>query len=464
MTRRGFRFIWMQCAMSVGWLAVASTSFAQQAGCGDGFVQREAFAGDTVCVTPEARKGASEQNENGRGYRKNGEECLPGFVWRMAGPQDHVCVSQAERDIAQQDNHLDAERRSPRTGPPLPELRIPGAGENVRTPPTQPGCHRYENGAWHETACLSEDFVRRHFPPPTAQNSIKSIPKLFLTPNLKRALVYTVPVVFGSVDLMHLSDPALGTVTDSLVGSDAFSIQVNTNFFAASNGNVGWVQFVLQSNSSLDSDALCVWNVDVTVAVATKNASGYSPLCVAIPKERTVFTADRQEGRRTTFIGPGAEISERSRVAGYLSKSARGLPTLGAWAYVPWSPFSAYAVSAPDTYGLTGRWTEVSGDIIGLGNGSRANFAHTKIRTVIQASSCVDGSINPCPSAVSPLFNLSTSAAASVDNVTGEDSNLSSNYDFSYHPPSLSCFKGSCWLDYSAGPFSFLKIPRLPFP
>jgi hypothetical protein len=61
----------------------------------------------------------------------------------------------------------------------------------------------------------------------------------------------------GSVTISHLSDPSVATLTDSVFGKDAFSIQVNTNTFLANNGNTGWVQFVLQVKPSGDA-AFCI--------------------------------------------------------------------------------------------------------------------------------------------------------------------------------------------------------------
>jgi hypothetical protein len=253
------------------------------------------------------------------------------------------------------------------------------------------------------------------------------------------------PIRLGTVQIGHLSDPEQATLTDSLFGKDAFSIQLNTNFFSANNGNTGWVQFVLQSRPNA-TDILCVWQVDVTVANATSNASGYSPTCVNVPKLRTVWGPDDpfpEGGKRTTFVGPGAAITEKSEVAGYLDDTQRGRPVrLTAWAYVPWAPFQAYAVTVNDQYGLRGRWTEVSGDVMGLGNGSRANFTRTKIRTVLEASPCILGQ---CP-VVEPQYKFLNNATQAINNVTAEDNNLFSFYDFAPHFPVFSCQQDTCTL------------------
>jgi hypothetical protein len=188
-----------------------------------------------------------------------GDECEPGYVWRMAGPQDHVCVMQIERDQAQQDNNLATSRSAASVAKRKPSSEIPGVRANMRTPPRKAGCFKYEKGEWQETECLSEEYIRRNFPPPAPQYSIKSNPRFFLFGSRVEAFLYTMPIRFGSVKISHLSDPSVATLTDTKYGKDAFSIQVNTNFFPANNGNQDWVQFVLQSRPGID-DALCVYS------------------------------------------------------------------------------------------------------------------------------------------------------------------------------------------------------------
>jgi hypothetical protein len=307
-----------------------------------------------------------------------------------------------------------------------------------------------------------------NFPPPAAQLSIRSNRKNFYR---LFGLPSTLPIRLASTEVSHLSDPTISTLTDSLAGRDAFSIQVNTNFFPASNGNTGWVQFVLQSkpddpSNPNDDDLLCVWQVDVTVANATKNASGYTPTCVNVPKLRTVWGPNDAwpgGGKRITFVGPGVDINEKAKVAGYVSTSGNAGTRLYAWAFVPWAPFSAYAVGVADSQGLNGRWTEISGDIIGLGGGSQANFTRTTVRTVLQASSCIAGGASfACPSQpVPPQFALGSYATPEVNSVTAETNNLASYYDFVDHQPIFSCAGETCTLDYSTGARAFRHFDKL---
>ena len=74
--------------------------------CQQGFVWREAYNGDTVCVSPADRDTARAENAQAAARREpNGgaygpDTCKPGFVWRETTPADHVCVPPDRRDRA----------------------------------------------------------------------------------------------------------------------------------------------------------------------------------------------------------------------------------------------------------------------------------------------------------------------------------------------------------------------------
>jgi hypothetical protein len=78
--------------------------------CKSGYVWREAFSGDHVCVTPEQRAQVAYDNSQAR-YRVNpqggaygADTCRTGYVWREAGPNDRVCVTPQERAQVAYDN------------------------------------------------------------------------------------------------------------------------------------------------------------------------------------------------------------------------------------------------------------------------------------------------------------------------------------------------------------------------
>ncbi|MER5420087.1 hypothetical protein [Streptosporangium roseum] len=73
--------------------------------CKQGFVWREAFPGDLVCVTPAIRTRTTAENAAGPSNQQPGSVfCRQGFVWREARPSDLVCVVPSSRDQARSDN------------------------------------------------------------------------------------------------------------------------------------------------------------------------------------------------------------------------------------------------------------------------------------------------------------------------------------------------------------------------
>jgi hypothetical protein len=84
--------------------------------CIDGFVWREAWPGDRVCVTPESRYLAAVENKEADARRNpNGgpygpDTCLQGFVWRDGHGKDHVCVTGERRSTVAQENQAGPSR------------------------------------------------------------------------------------------------------------------------------------------------------------------------------------------------------------------------------------------------------------------------------------------------------------------------------------------------------------------
>ena len=83
--------------------------------CRTGYVWREAYPGDYVCVDPGQRDQAAADNAaaasrvdpNGA-YGPN--TCVQGYVWRVARPEDLVCVEPWVRDRVAADNAAADER------------------------------------------------------------------------------------------------------------------------------------------------------------------------------------------------------------------------------------------------------------------------------------------------------------------------------------------------------------------
>lgn len=87
--------------------------------CLPGFVWRNAFPGDHVCVSGDVRDRTAMQNAQADANRQPGggpsgpNTCRFGFVWREAEPDDQVCVTGADRAQAAADNALALTRRDP---------------------------------------------------------------------------------------------------------------------------------------------------------------------------------------------------------------------------------------------------------------------------------------------------------------------------------------------------------------
>ena len=114
--------------------------------CRQGYVWREAFPGDHVCVTPETRAQAADDNRRAPARWQPGGgasgpyTCRPGFVWREARPGDVVCVIQEIRALTAADNREAGNRRAALPAPaPAPQV-VQVRREDER-------CYQYANYA-----------------------------------------------------------------------------------------------------------------------------------------------------------------------------------------------------------------------------------------------------------------------------------------------------------------------------
>lgn len=110
--------------------------------CKQGFVWREAFPGDRVCVTVTIRAETAADNRNSAQRRDptnrqyGPDTCKPGYVWRDARGGDHVCVAPAVRERTQTENRLAASRWA--AAPPPPPAPVPPKPQiDRRLPPVQ---------------------------------------------------------------------------------------------------------------------------------------------------------------------------------------------------------------------------------------------------------------------------------------------------------------------------------------
>jgi hypothetical protein len=82
--------------------------------CLPGYVWRDAFPGDRVCVPGQSRAQAASDNALDVSRKSRGSNlCLQGFVWREADPIDYVCVTVPTRSQAALENQQAAQHRDP---------------------------------------------------------------------------------------------------------------------------------------------------------------------------------------------------------------------------------------------------------------------------------------------------------------------------------------------------------------
>jgi hypothetical protein len=426
----------------------AAQTAAQPDACAQGYVWREAFVGDHVCVSPDTREQTQSDNANAAQRKRDRDECIEGLVWRLANAEDHVCVPQMTKEQAARDNEL-AETRL--TGSQQTPPRI----STVPMPPAKVGCHVFREGEWRDVPCATEEERKRLGRPLVA---------IVSRSNIVGSLVGNIPfnprLNFARLDIELLSDPAKGSVIDIRQANkcpspndqaantpDMFSVQLNTNFFPATFGGgpqSGWVQFVLQTPAAIgsDQDALCVWKVDAATALATNNANGYdNTACVYFKRNRT-FLGSNAGGRTSQVVS----------VFGLAQRNDAGTRVLTAVAGVPWNDPSAfgavYAVSTTDTVngkfrGLNpaveyplglgaANWWQASGDIYGNGCNSVAQFSGTEFRETLTAATCnpFDPSCLQAPMTTYSLPYFAGPLLFLSPDVTAETNNLKPFFGF----------------------------------
>lgn len=235
-------------------------------------------------------------------------------------------------------------RPSPlRANPPFKLPRPPGA----------PGCYRYApRGGWARRQCESKEYVLSHYPRPGSLQGIQLGEKVSLGPTSTVWSPIGPPLQDSTLVVDPIDNQIVGE-SDSKKGSDAYSLQINTNGFEGNNSNADWVQFVDQVTSAA-SNNVCVWQIDL-------NTGSYDPTCGGYSGE--VF------------------YMEGYSYGGLLGVAVSGMPLT----------HTATAVVTPDIYGLGSGydWNETSGGILGFGNGSEAVFTRTELYTALLASPCI---------------------------------------------------------------------------
>jgi len=136
--------------------------------CAQGYVWREAYAGDHVCVSPRSRAQAADDNAQASSRIQPGggpygpNTCLSGFVWREARSGDQVCVTTDVRTNTAEENRMASQRRAAPEAPSADANRGGGDQRQTRTmcanyakgavsqyQAASSRCHVKSDGRWH---------------------------------------------------------------------------------------------------------------------------------------------------------------------------------------------------------------------------------------------------------------------------------------------------------------------------
>jgi hypothetical protein len=348
----------------------------------------------------------------------------------------------------------------------------------VPYPPQKLGCHHISKGHWEEVPCASQAEMMNIARPQIS--GIQSNPR-YIPRGFGHGFTYTAPITWGSIAI-NLVNPAQAQETDVPASAsgpsfpNVFSMQNNTNQFsctlctngyplpgipnvpasASEPGDTAEVQFVFMSQypavsgQFAQSAKLCIWQIDATVAYAVSNEQGtqyqgygYNPTCVDPPQIHPLTGNGAAEGGAEIFAfvtcPSGSSANCTLNVVGYLpwvdQDDANG--GFGGW----------WAVTTPDLFGLSTSWTNISGSLLGHGNGSAAIFANAQMQTLVRAYSCTlapqdPSGFTPEPCTGRALFGLS--GTVSDQNDTAETNNLTNT------SPNLVCEAYDRYLTYNS--------------
>ncbi|MGB9002375.1 MAG: hypothetical protein WCC52_01025, partial [Nitrosotalea sp.] len=248
--------------------------------------------------------------------------------------------------------------------------------------PAKIGCYTWTNETgWVSAACESEAWIKSHPLMPLTEGGSTGVYGTY-NPG-------STALNFGetNIDLTSFSSES-----DSVQGTNAWSIQTNTNDFLGSNNDDDAVQFGYQNdpNNSMYT-RICVWNNDLTTQT-------YTPTC------KTVSLQTLSNGYSAYVEGT---VNTGDTLTATFCKGS-----------------SCTAVTASDSYGLDTSWDQTAGQILGFSS-STAQFT--------SSSDTADVSVSP-----------STSGYTSNQVLTSEQNN------WSYSSESTSCGGSTCTDDTSS--------------
>jgi hypothetical protein len=322
---------------------------------------------------------------------------------------------------------------TPRTVPHFvhPNSR-PASFKNPPKLPSMAGCYHLTktNNTWAKDTCLTPEYVKAHYPHPELEPGVQ------FTQAANAGKTSPIPVTGGAIDVGLQS---IGSENDPTFGKGYFSVQLNTNAFNDSSGHSSATQFVDMHkavSATQSQDLVCIWNVDIT-------AQQYPNTCHPELSGRAVRSGD--------FVA--VQGYQDFQQTGYLKMVFQ----------LSWdSQNGTYGVVAPDTYGLTktvngkGNWNELTGSILGYGNGSTANFSKTTLWVAIDAWNCEYDANTDCIAYDPGSWTwAATKPVVALWGLTEEKNNLkpSTTYTNSTPASSLPALKcpgwNGCYIEYT---------------
>lgn len=192
-------------------------------------------------------------------------------------------------------------------------------------------------------------------------------------------------VLTNAVETVSL--PQFSGEKDSKWGTNAWSVQLNTNYFIGNNGQTDSVQFGFQNNLYTN---YIIYKAHYSQFVISANDVQSNP---------QIYNVD-------SISIPIQTLSTALQIE--IDANSNG-GNLNAQLYITTSSgYTTWSISEPQVYGLSGHWSSVSGTILGAGSSSTAEFTSpTHVTTQIVASA---------PSSWSPYY--------SSNDVTLEQNNL----------------------------------------
>jgi hypothetical protein len=223
-------------------------------------------------------------------------------------------------------------------------------------PPAAEGCYTSADGAWTSINCASEEYINEHIPHPELEDGIFSKPVEL--PPAAPSFVYgdlSLKIAQVGTEENIYTNPKTKVVTRT---PNAWSIQNNAIFQGTNNEEDG-IQFAEQAFPK-SPVGICIWQVKIT------KPQEYPRTCAV-----------------TSPVSVPLAAGDTAIVNGY----TRAGENLAISATVPGLP-KVYGVVAKDKYGLAGRWQNVTGSLLGYGEGSEAKFSSAEVETFVVVETC----------------------------------------------------------------------------